>query len=111
MRDSTRKTVRQIGECLTAFAILTSCAPAVQSGLSRSQYLDSASVLSLASANHSVALYSSQTTSLALDRIDQRQLPLDATYRRSGSGRGVTIYVFDGGILPTHPELEGRVRV
>src|SRR6185295_2938648 len=41
---------------------------------------------------------------------DQRQLPLDATYRRAGSGRGVTVYVFDGGILPTHPELAGRVR-
>ena len=37
--------------------------------------------------------------------------PFDATYRRSGSGRGVTVYVFDGGVSPTHPELAGRVRV
>ena len=51
------------------------------------------------------------TVSVALDRIDQRELPLDDTYRHFGSGRGVTIYVFDGGILATHPELEGRVRV
>lgn len=51
-----------------------------------------------------------QTVSLALDRIDQRELPLDHTYRRRGTGRGVTVYVFDGGILPTHPELAGRVR-
>ena len=53
----------------------------------------------------------SQTVSLALDRIDQHLLPLDQTYKHFGSGRGVTIYVFDGGILDTHPELAGRVRM
>jgi len=53
----------------------------------------------------------SQTVSLALDRIDQHGLPLDQTYKHFGSGRGVTIYVFDGGILGTHPELAGRVRM
>ncbi len=50
------------------------------------------------------------TVSFALDRIDQRSLPLDRTYKHFGSGRGVTVYVFDGGILETHPELQGRVR-
>jgi subtilisin family serine protease len=52
----------------------------------------------------------SQTVSFALDRIDQRSLPLDQTYRHFGTGSGVTVYVFDGGILETHPELAGRVR-
>ena len=52
----------------------------------------------------------SHTVSFALDRIDQRLLPLDQTYKHFGSGRGVTVYVFDGGVLDTHPELEGRVR-
>ncbi|MEO8333781.1 MAG: S8 family serine peptidase [bacterium] len=50
------------------------------------------------------------TVSFALDRIDQRSLPLDRTYKHFGSGRGVTVYVFDGGVLETHPELQGRVR-
>lgn len=50
------------------------------------------------------------TVSFALDRIDQHALPLDRTYRHFGTGRGVTVYVFDGGILATHPELVGRVR-
>ena len=48
--------------------------------------------------------------SFALDRIDQRALPLDRTYRHYGSGRNVTVYVFDGGVLDSHPELIGRVR-
>ena len=56
------------------------------------------------------SLFESQTVSLALDRIDQRTLPLDQTYRRTGTGRGVTVYVFDGGVLASHPELDGRVR-
>ncbi len=56
------------------------------------------------------SLAESPTRSFALDRIDQHQLPLDRTYRRFGTGRGVTVYVFDGGVLDTHPELEGRVR-
>jgi subtilisin family serine protease len=56
-------------------------------------------------------LYEAHTVSFALDRIDQRGLPLDATYRHNGTGRGVTVYVFDGGISTQHPELAGRVRI
>jgi aqualysin 1 len=57
-----------------------------------------------------MSLLENETVSLALDRIDQRDLPLDNTYRRTGTGRGVVVYVFDGGVLHTHPELAGRVR-
>jgi aqualysin 1 len=60
--------------------------------------------------NSARGLFESQTVSLALDRIDQRQLPLDRTFRRNGTGRGVTVYVFDGGVMANHPELAGRVR-
>jgi subtilisin family serine protease len=56
------------------------------------------------------ALVEAPTISLALDRIDQHELPLDHTYRHFGSGKGVTVYVFDGGVLDSHPELRGRVR-
>jgi subtilisin family serine protease len=56
------------------------------------------------------AYMEASTVSFALDRIDQHSLPLDHRYRRYGSGRGVSVYVFDGGVLETHPELAGRVR-
>jgi subtilisin family serine protease len=72
--------------------------------------LGSAGALLTALSNSARNLFESQTLSLALDRIDQRQLPLDRTYRRHGTGRGVTVYVFDGGVLANHPELSGRVR-
>lgn len=52
----------------------------------------------------------SPTISVALDRIDQRDASLDNRYHRRGTGAGVTVYVFDGGVSATHPELNGRVR-
>ena len=51
-----------------------------------------------------------RTRSLALDRIAKREPTLDSTMRRAGSGAGTLIYVFDGGVNPGHPELDGRVR-
>jgi subtilisin family serine protease len=56
------------------------------------------------------AYMEARTVSFALDRIDQRTLPLDRLYKHFGTGHGITVYVFDGGVLETHPELAGRVR-
>ncbi len=44
-----------------------------------------------------------------LDRIDQRNSALDAKYNFTSTGRGVTAYVVDTGILSTHTEFTGRV--
>ncbi|HYG08430.1 MAG TPA: S8 family serine peptidase, partial [Pyrinomonadaceae bacterium] len=43
-----------------------------------------------------------------LDRIDQRSLPLDASYSYANSGAGVNAYIVDGGIRLTHQEFTGR---
>lgn len=97
---------------LAAMAFLSaSCTPASRGPGSSAP---GPSVVSAAGTSRTAALATayveSQTISFALDRIDQRGLPLDSTYRHYGSGRGVTVYVFDGGILDSHPELAGRVR-
>jgi len=44
-----------------------------------------------------------------LDRIDQRNLPLDGTYQYTSTGAGITAYVVDTGIRTTHAEFQGRV--
>ncbi|GMH35172.1 hypothetical protein BSKO_03040 [Bryopsis sp. KO-2023] len=46
-----------------------------------------------------------------LDRVDQRDLPLDKTYHYGtsdtvGTGRGVTIYILDSGVRPSHREFK-----
>jgi hypothetical protein len=43
-----------------------------------------------------------------LDRISQRHLPLDGTYRYRHTGRGVNIYVIGTGIRFSHQEFGGR---
>ncbi|GAB3924918.1 hypothetical protein GCM10029976_017410 [Kribbella albertanoniae] len=45
-----------------------------------------------------------------LDRIDQRDRPLDRKYTYPNDGAGVTVYVVDTGIRYTHQEFEGRAK-
>lgn len=44
----------------------------------------------------------------ALDRLDQRSLPLSKSFTYENSGAGVTIYIVDTGIRDTHVEFGGR---
>lgn len=44
-----------------------------------------------------------------LDRMDQRNRPLNTRYQQLGTGAGVKAYILDTGILSTHVDFAGRV--
>ncbi len=44
-----------------------------------------------------------------IDRIDQRDLPLNGTYTYNATGSGVKAYIIDTGIRATHTQFAGRV--
>lgn len=48
--------------------------------------------------------------SWGLDRIDQRDLPLNQKYSYSTTASNVNAYVIDTGILTTHNDFEGRAK-
>ncbi|OZM71683.1 serine protease [Amycolatopsis antarctica] len=45
-----------------------------------------------------------------LDRVDQRDLPLDEKYNYSTTAENVTAYIVDTGITADHPEFAGRIQ-
>ncbi|HEX7773488.1 MAG TPA: S8 family peptidase [Pyrinomonadaceae bacterium] len=57
-----------------------------------------------------VSLGTTQTgATWGLDRIDQRDLPLNGTYTYTPTGTGVKAYIIDTGIRATHTQFAGRV--
>ncbi|MFI7025315.1 S8 family peptidase [Micromonospora sp. NPDC049900] len=60
--------------------------------------------------NHTVAISGTQTNppSWGLDRIDQRNLPLNSSYTYPNTASNVTSYVIDTGIRTTHSDFGGR---
>jgi subtilisin family serine protease len=43
-----------------------------------------------------------------IDRVDQRNLPLSGTFTYFNTGAGVTAYIIDTGLQPTHAQFGGR---
>ncbi|NJP30650.1 S8 family peptidase [Micromonospora thermarum] len=60
--------------------------------------------------NHTVSINGTQTNppSWGLDRIDQRNLPLNSSYTYPNTAGNVTSYVIDTGIRTTHSDFGGR---
>ncbi|NBE84015.1 S8 family serine peptidase [Micromonospora sp. NEAU-HG-1] len=60
--------------------------------------------------NRTVSIAGTQTPtpSWGIDRIDQRNLPLNSTYTYPNNGAGVRAYIIDTGIRFTHSDLGGR---
>ena len=54
------------------------------------------------------AVTSQPNATWGLDRIDQRNLPLNSTYNYTNKGSGVKAYVIDTGIRFTHVDFGGR---
>ncbi|XP_072047098.1 aqualysin-1-like [Amphiura filiformis] len=52
--------------------------------------------------------YTQAVGSWGIDRIDQRDLPLDLSYTAPRTGSGQTVYVIDTGIRYTHNDYGGR---
>ena len=51
-------------------------------------------------------VYRSTSLSWGLDRIDQRNLPLDGSYSPDFNGTGVNVYIVDSGIDTEHSEFQ-----
>ena len=60
--------------------------------------------------NHTVSISGTQTNppSWGLDRIDQRNLPLDSSYTYPNTASNVHAYIIDTGIRFTHNDFGGR---
>jgi len=76
----------------------------------RVEYIEQDQVMRVTpEANDGMNAQATQTgATWGLDRVDQRNLPLNGTYNYYRTGSGVTAYIVDTGIRRTHVDFGGR---
>jgi subtilisin family serine protease len=79
------------------------------SAAARSRLLADARVVRIESDRVMQAWGVQQNATWGLDRVDQRQLPLDGLYHYNQTGAGVNAYIIDTGIRLDHVEFTGRL--
>ncbi|MFI8363625.1 S8 family serine peptidase [Streptomyces sp. NPDC085612] len=60
---------------------------------------------------HAVSATSQTDPPWGLDRVDQRDLPLDRTYTAARPAADVTVYLVDSGLRTTHAQFRGRASI
>jgi hypothetical protein len=97
------------GDAIKGFAVQLPEAAAV--ALSRHPLVDYVEEDGVYTVNGVETLSPNSSTFWGIDRIDQRDLPLDNTYAYNRVGNGVHAYVLDTGIWITHLDFQGRANV
>jgi subtilisin family serine protease len=77
-------------------------------------YIEQDAEVSIQTTQPDIAIQTTQPVSggqWGLDRIDQRNLPLNGTYNYNATASNVTAYIIDTGIYPSHTNFGGRAAV
>ncbi len=100
-RDVSGTVLAVYSHAVSGFAVRTSSEGAL--ALSRRPFVDAVEQDARVRAAANV-----DTVPWGLDRVDQRQLPLDNAYGHGAPGTGVRVYLLDGSVDLTLPEFQGR---